>query len=82
MHADLEVYLARSPTGVANLPTGILLSLTMRRALRVKANEGRVLEDVGIVPDILYRMTLRDVMEQNQDLFERAGKELSSAAAV
>jgi hypothetical protein len=82
MDAELEVYLARSPTGLANLPTGILLSLTMRRALRVRANEGRVLEDVGIVPDILYRMTLRDVMEQNQDLFERAGKELSSAAAV
>jgi hypothetical protein len=82
MHADLEVYLARSPTGVANLPAGIQVSLTMRRALRVKANEGRVLEDVGIVPDILYRMTLRDVMEKNQDLFERGGKELSSAAAV
>lgn len=49
----------------------------MRRALRVRANEGRVLEDAGIDPDILYRMTLHDVMEQNQDLFERAGKELS-----
>jgi Peptidase family S41 len=75
---DLEVYLDRSPSGLADLPAGILLSLTLRRAVRVKANEGRVLEDVGIVPDVLYRMTVRDVMEQNQDLFERAGKELAA----
>jgi hypothetical protein len=76
MSPDLEVYLDRSPSGLADLPSGIILSLTMRRAVRVKANEGRILEDVGIVPDILYRMTVRDVMEQNQDLFDRAGKEL------
>ena len=47
----------------------------MRRALRVRANEGRV-------PDILYHMTLRDVMEKNQDLFERAGKELSNTVVA
>jgi hypothetical protein len=82
MSPDLEVYLARSRSGLADLPSRIILSLTMRRALRVKANEGRVLEDVGIVPDILYRMTLRDVMEQNQDLFECAGKELVAPAAA
>ena len=29
--------------------------------------------------DILYRMTLRDVMEKNQDLFERAGRKLNDA---
>lgn len=51
----------------------------MRRAIRVRANEGRVLEDVGIVPDVFYRMTVRDVMEQNQDLFESAGKILGAA---
>ncbi|WP_367372167.1 S41 family peptidase [Pseudomonas lini] len=77
MSDHLEVYLARSPSGLANLPNGVNFGLTIRRALRVKANEGRVLEDVGIVPDTFYHMTLRDVMEHNQDLFERAGKELS-----
>ncbi|MBY5415375.1 hypothetical protein [Rhizobium leguminosarum] len=81
MTPDIVVYLARSPVGLADLPRGIYLSLTMRRALRVKANEGRVLEDAGIVPDVLYRMTYRDVMEKNQDLFERAGKELGTAVA-
>ncbi|MGR9215044.1 S41 family peptidase (plasmid) [Rhizobium leguminosarum] len=81
MTPDIVVYLARSPVGLADLPRGIYLSLTMRRALRVKANEGRVLEDAGIVPNVLYRMTYRDVMEKNQDLFERAGKELGTAVA-
>ena len=81
MSPDLEVYLDRSPSGLADLPPGIILRLTMRRAVRVKANEGRILEDVGIVPDVLYRMTVRDVMEQNQDLFDRAGKELIAAAS-
>lgn len=80
MGPDLEVYLARSPSGLADLPNDLYLGLTIRRALRVKANEGRVLEDTGIVPDIPYRMTFRDVMDQNQDLFERAGKELSGGA--
>ena len=65
MSPDLEVYLDRSVSGLADLPSGIILSLTMRRAVRVKVNEGRILEDVGIVPDILYQMTVRDVMEQN-----------------
>lgn len=81
MSPNLEVYLDRSLSGLADLPSGIVLSLTMRRAVRVKINEGRILEDVGIVPDILYRMTVRDVIEQNQDLFERAGKELVAVAA-
>ncbi|MBB4429238.1 hypothetical protein GGD66_007838 [Bradyrhizobium sp. CIR48] len=82
MSPDLEIYLAKSPAGLADLPTGVYLSLTMRRALRVKANEGRVLEDVGIVPDIVYHMTLRDVMEKNQDLLDRAGKELIGTAVA
>ncbi len=53
----------------------------MRGAIRVKASEGRILEDVGIVPDIFYQMTVREVMEQNQDLVDRAGEELIATAA-
>jgi hypothetical protein len=82
MSPDLEVYLDHSSSGLANLPPGIILSLTMRRSVRVKANEGRILEDVGIEPDILYRMTVRDVMEKNQDLFDRAGKELNKTVTA
>jgi hypothetical protein len=82
MNSNLEVYLAQSTLGLADMPNDITFSLTMRRALRVKGAEGRVLEDVGIAPDIIYRMTLRDLMEKNQDLFEFACKELILATAA
>lgn len=82
MSSNLNVYLERGTAGLADLPAGFRMSLTMRRAVRVLANEGRVLEDVGIVPDILYRMTIRDVMEHNQDLFERAGRELAGSVGT
>jgi hypothetical protein len=38
----------------------------MRHGLRVKANEGRVLEDIGSVSDILYRTTPRNVMDRTR----------------
>ncbi|WP_162527129.1 S41 family peptidase [Sphingomonas solaris] len=76
MSATPLVYLARSPAGLTDLPTGFVLGLTIRRAIRVRKNEGRVLEDTGIEPDIFYQMTLRDITDHNQDLLERAGKEL------
>ncbi|MGO6854988.1 S41 family peptidase [Rhizobium beringeri] len=80
MTSDLAVYLERPVSGIGDLPRDISLSLTVRRAVRVKANEGRILEDMGIEPDIFYQMTFRDIMEENQDLFERAGKELAATA--
>ena len=50
----------------------------VRRAIRAGKNEGRVLEDSGIEPDVFYKMTMRDVIEHNQDLFARAGKVLTA----
>ena len=43
----LYVYLAKGGFGLADLPAGILVSLTMRRCVRVEENEGRLLEDLG-----------------------------------
>lgn len=74
----LNVYLYHSRFGLAGLPAGVTLGLTMRRSVRLNDNEGRILEDIGIEATVLYRMTVRDVMEQNQDLMERAGRELLS----
>jgi hypothetical protein len=82
MSPELEVYLARGKSGLTVMPSGITFSVTMRRSLSVNENEGRVLEDVGIAPDIFYHMTLHDIMEENQDLFESAGKELRRAIAT
>jgi hypothetical protein len=77
----LYVYLAKGRFGLADLPGRIIVSLTMRRCVRVEKNEGRLLEDLGIRPDIVYHMTLRDVMEKNQDLNIRASLELSRMPA-
>ncbi len=81
MKPSLRAYLNEGHFGLADMPAGIQISVTMRRSLRIGANEGRILEDVGIVPDILYRMTARDILEHNQDLFARAGSELAKMAS-
>ena len=73
----LLVYLDRSPSGLADLPAGIQFGLTLRRCVRIRRSEGRLLEDLGIQPDVVYQMTLRDVMDRNRDLITRATKELS-----
>lgn len=78
MSAAPLVYLARSPAGLIDLPAGFGFGLTIRRAIRAGKNEGRVLEDSGIEPDVFYQMTMRDVIEHNQDLFARAGKVLTA----
>src|SRR3954452_25069182 len=81
MNNTLRVYLHEGRGGLADMPAGITLSLTMRRCVRVRKNEGRLLEDLGIQPDVLYRMTVRDIMDRNQDLITRASLELTRMPA-
>jgi hypothetical protein len=77
MNNGLNIYLDESRGGLANLPGSIDLGVTMRRCVRVGKNEGRLLEDLGIEPDVVYEMTLRDVMDRNQDLIARAAMEFA-----
>lgn len=63
------------------MPDGVVLSVTMRRCVRVGKNEGRLLKDLGIKPGLVYRMTFRDVTDRNQDLMTRATLELSGMPA-
>jgi hypothetical protein len=81
MNNPLRVYLHQGRLGLRDMPQGITLSLTMRRCVRTKKNEGRLLEDLGIQPDIVYQMTFKDIVEQNQDLIARASLELSQMPA-
>jgi hypothetical protein len=60
------------------LPQGTDLRVAIRRTVRVGAEAGSVIEDLGIVPDSPYKMTKRDVLEGNLDLIEEATKILSS----
>jgi hypothetical protein len=54
------------------LPGNARLYVAMRRCLRVGRYDGRPVEDLGVFPDVSYRMTRDDVLEQNRNLLNRA----------
>jgi cytosine/adenosine deaminase-related metal-dependent hydrolase len=54
------------------LPQGAELRVAVRRTTRVADNPGDILEDLGVTPDIPYRMTRNDVLHSNSDLINRA----------
>jgi hypothetical protein len=78
MNDRLNIYQdAGGRTGLEPLPAAVSFGLTVRRCMRVGKSEGRLLEDLGIEPDVVYRPTLRDVMDRNRDMLIRATLELS-----
>jgi Peptidase family S41 len=76
MTKPLNVYLARNRLGFAPLPPGVGFGITMSRCMRVGKNEGKLIEDLGITPDLVYQMTRKDITEQNQDLITEASLKL------
>ncbi|MFB6438771.1 S41 family peptidase [Streptomyces sp. NPDC056411] len=56
------------------LPKSAGMRVSMRRTLRVGARSGTPVEDLGVVPDERHRMTVRDVLGDNEDLLARAGE--------
>jgi len=67
---------ARSP--YIPLPLGSDIRVAIRRTLRVGPHAGVPVEDLGIIPDEVHRMTRRDLMEGNPDLIEKAGEMLAA----
>lgn len=69
---DHEQVLERLNVHAANpfvpLPAGAGMRVAARRATRIGARSGVPVEDLGVVPDIRYRMTLADVLNDNVDL--------------
>jgi hypothetical protein len=59
------------------LPGGVSFRVALRRSVRVGDRSGVVLEDLGVVPDELHDMTRNDVLNNNEDLINHAGKILS-----
>jgi hypothetical protein len=53
-------------------PLGASFRVAIRRTLRVGPNAGVELEDLGVEPDELHNTTLKDLLEQNADLYEHA----------
>jgi hypothetical protein len=66
---------------MAALPKGIEMRVAIRRMLRVGDSAGTPVEDLGVVPDVRYDMSHRDLFEGNVDLFDFAGGALASRRA-
>jgi hypothetical protein len=60
------------------LPLGSDIRVAIRRTLRVGPHAGVPVEDLGIRPDEVHRMTRCDLMEGNPDLIEKAGEMLAA----
>jgi Peptidase family S41 len=60
------------------LPKGANMRVSIRRTLRVGAESGTPVEDLGVVPDERHFMTRDDVLEGNVDLLNRAGELLAA----
>ena len=60
------------------LPKGANMRVAIRRTLRVGAEGGTPVEDLGVVPDERHFMTRADVLEGNVDLLNRAGELLAA----
>ena len=55
------------------LPQQANMRVSIRRTLRVGAQSGTPLEDLGVVPDVRHCMTRDDLLAGNKDLLDRAG---------
>jgi Peptidase family S41 len=58
------------------LPKQASMRVAIRRTTRVGARADDPLEDVGVVSDIVHRMTRRDLLERNVNLIARAAQVL------
>jgi Peptidase family S41 len=62
---------------LAELPAGAQMRVSLRRTLRVGANAGQPVEDLGVVPHVLQEVTLDDLLHENRDLLDAAAKILA-----
>lgn len=54
------------------LPNQAGMTIALRRSVRVGLHAGAEVEDFGVTPDIPYRMTRSDLLNENVDLIEYA----------
>lgn len=67
---DLFAHQPDSP--LRSLPKGANMRVAIRRTIRVGENVGLPLEDLGVVPDQIHRLTRNDVLNDNEDLINVA----------
>jgi Peptidase family S41 len=80
-HEDLVRLLGGPRSPLRPLPRQTSMRVSIRRTTRVGERSGDPLEDLGVVPDAIHRMTRRDVLELNEDLIEAAAQLLAGRPA-
>ncbi|WP_197507655.1 S41 family peptidase [Mycobacterium sp. ACS4331] len=60
------------------LPNGANMRVSIRRTLRVGELSGTPVEDLGVRPDVVHRLTRDDLLANNVDLLNAAGELLAS----
>ncbi len=59
------------------LPNGANMRVAIRRTLRVGELSGTPVEDLGVRPDVMHKLTRADLLEENADLLDAAGELLA-----
>jgi hypothetical protein len=78
MNDKLNVYFDGDASPVQYLPNGVILGYSARMSTRTHLSTGLPLEDLGVEPDAIHKMTVRDVLQNNDDLIADAGNILST----
>ena len=58
------------------LPQGYDLNVSMRRAYRTGYSAGLPIEDLGVPADIVHKLTLNDILDNNKDLLALTAAQL------
>jgi hypothetical protein len=77
-HELLLTMLASPESPFKPLPNNASFRVAVRRCTRVGKRTGALVEDLGVVPDAVHRVTKRDVLNGNVDLINRAGEMLAT----
>lgn len=77
-HSLLQELLSGTRYELKPLPSSSDMRVAIRRNVRVGEHAETPIEDLGITPDINYKMTRRDLLEKNTDLIKKASEILAN----
>ena len=81
-HELLGQYLLGPDSPIRPLPKGSAMRVAIRRSTRVGPRSGEPLEDLGVKPEEIHRMTRNDLLNDNEDLILRAAGILAGVQPV
>ena len=81
-HVQLSGALSGQQTPLQPLPKRARMRVALRRTSRVGGRSGDPLEDLGVVPDEIHHMTRNDLLNDDENLIERAASILASRIPV